>query len=139
MFVHAKSHSRGNLFELTKEFLQSLPKDSIDVVEDIYGFVYKNGRDMSGFIDGTENPADDEHRAQVGLNSKGGSYLVCGVCVCVCACMYACVLEWLHVWLSKLYCFTLINHFVSLMVLINSSKTIYIKICINPETVHCSL
>ena len=92
MFVHAKSHSRGNLFELTKEFLQSLPKDSIESVEDIYGFVYKNGRDMSGFIDGTENPADDEHRAQVGLNSKGGSYLVCGVCVCVCVCVA-------HVWL----------------------------------------
>ena len=91
MFVHAKSHSRGNLFELTKEFLQSLPKDSIESVEDIYGFVYKNGRDMSGFIDGTENPADDEHRAQVGLNSKGGSYLVCGVCVCVCVCVGTCM------------------------------------------------
>jgi putative iron-dependent peroxidase len=76
VFVHAKSHNRGNLFELTKEFLRSLPKDSVASVEDIYGFVYKNGRDMSGFVDGTENPADEEHRAQVGLNTKGGSYLV---------------------------------------------------------------
>ena len=33
--------------------MAALPKDSVKQFEDIYSFVYKNGRDLSGFIDGT--------------------------------------------------------------------------------------
>ena len=76
MFVHAKSNNRGNLFEFAKEFIHKLPKDSICCFEDVYGYVYKNGRDMSGFVDGTENPADEDDRKKVALTTTGGSYLV---------------------------------------------------------------
>ena len=46
---------------------------------DVYGWVYQNGRDLSGFIDGTENAADDEQREEVAVeNGSGGSYVVSG-------------------------------------------------------------
>jgi len=51
-------------------------------VEDINGFRYMDSRDLTGFVDGTENPAD-EHRAEVALvggsdsEFSGGSYVHC--------------------------------------------------------------
>jgi len=39
--------------------------------------VYRNGRDLSGFIDGTENPADEDSRREVAVESStGGSYVM---------------------------------------------------------------
>ena len=35
-------------------FINSLPAGSVKDFEDIYSFVYKNGRDLSGFIDGKD-------------------------------------------------------------------------------------
>jgi hypothetical protein len=40
------------LFELSQRILAALPQGSVDSFEDVYSFVYKNGRDLSGFIDG---------------------------------------------------------------------------------------
>lgn len=54
MFVHAKSNCMSKLFELSQLFLNSLPAGSVDNAEDIYSFVFKNGRDLSGFIDGKQ-------------------------------------------------------------------------------------
>ncbi|KAK3791326.1 hypothetical protein RRG08_012512 [Elysia crispata] len=77
IFVHAKSNQVSKLFELASLFLRSLPKDSIETAEDIYSFVYQNGRDLSGFIDGTENRADDEGRQEVAVEKEtGGSYVI---------------------------------------------------------------
>ena len=53
IFIHAKSHSRSKLYELCQLLLKSFPEGSIDKAEDVYGWVYKGGRDLSGFIDGT--------------------------------------------------------------------------------------
>lgn len=52
IFIHAKSNSKGNLFQLANVVLKNLPEGSVDKVEEIYGFVYRGGRDLSGFIDG---------------------------------------------------------------------------------------
>jgi deferrochelatase/peroxidase EfeB len=52
VFIHAKSNQVSKLFELAQVVMKNLPKDSVDRFEDIYSFVYKNGRDLSGFIDG---------------------------------------------------------------------------------------
>ena len=77
IFIHAKSNETSRLFELAAKVLRVLPPDSVDKFEDIYSFVYKNGRDLSGFIDGTENPADEESRAEVAVEKEtGGSYVV---------------------------------------------------------------
>lgn len=52
IFVHAKCNLQSKLFELVQVVLRELPKDSVANFEDVYGWVYKNGRDLSGFIDG---------------------------------------------------------------------------------------
>ena len=52
IFVHAKSNTPSKLFELCQKVMGSLPADSVQSFEDIYSFVYQNGRDLSGFIDG---------------------------------------------------------------------------------------
>lgn len=47
--------------------------DAFLLVEEIQAFTYRGGRDLSGFVDGTENPSGDAaHRAA--LTSAGGSY-----------------------------------------------------------------
>ena len=67
VFLHAKSNEVSKLFELGQVVLKNLPKNSVESFEDVYSFVYRNGRDLSGFIDGQ---------------------CVCA-CVCVCVCMFA--------------------------------------------------
>ncbi|KAK0052740.1 deferrochelatase/peroxidase YfeX [Biomphalaria pfeifferi] len=77
IFVHAKSNQISKLFELSQLFINSLPKDSVESFEDIYSFVYQIGRDLSGFIDGTENRADDEGRQLIAVEKEtGGSYVI---------------------------------------------------------------
>jgi len=77
IFIHAKSDNYSNLFDLAQTFLKHFPKGSIEQYEDIYGFTYRNGRDLSGFIDGTENPAADDDRERVAVEkSTGGSYCI---------------------------------------------------------------
>jgi len=77
IFVHAKSNNSSKLFELAQIIHRSLPKGSFMGFTDVYSFVYQNGRDLSGFIDGTENPADDDTRFQVAVNKDtGGSFCI---------------------------------------------------------------
>ncbi|XP_070578984.1 dye-decolorizing peroxidase YfeX-like [Ptychodera flava] len=77
IFIHAKSHSYSKLYELSQRIVRQLPAGSIEKAEDIYGWVYQNGRDLSGFIDGTENPADDDSRFDVAIDKvDGSSYLI---------------------------------------------------------------
>ncbi|XP_013411842.1 uncharacterized protein LOC106174718 [Lingula anatina] len=77
IFVHAKCDEQSKLFELCQQILKSLPKDSVKEYEDVYSFVFRYGRDLSGFIDGTENPADDESRQEVAVEKEtGGSYVI---------------------------------------------------------------
>ena len=99
--MHAKCDEVSRLFELSQEVLAALPEGSVDKAEDIYSFVYKNGRDLSGFIDGlffdcvlffidrnlsleifpgTENAADDDDRRNIAVEKEtGGSYVVSNI------------------------------------------------------------
>jgi len=82
IFVHAKCNTKSKLFELAQKVVSSLPSGSIDKFEDTYSFVYKNGRDLSGFIDGTENAADDDDRREIAVEKEtGGSYVITQVWV----------------------------------------------------------
>jgi len=77
IFVHAKSNQVSKLFELAQVIQKNLPKGSVQSFSDIYSFAYRNGRDLSGFIDGTENPADDDSRFKVAVEkTTGGSYCI---------------------------------------------------------------
>jgi len=77
IFVHAKCNQMSKLFELCQRVMAVLPENAVDKAEDTYSFTYKYGRDLSGFVDGTENPADDEHRRAVATEPQtGGSYVI---------------------------------------------------------------
>ena len=52
-------------FELAKQIRSQLG-DAIEVMDEVQGFRYLDSRDLTGFIDGTENPSGDE-RAEVAL------------------------------------------------------------------------
>ncbi|CDW55233.1 iron dependent peroxidase [Trichuris trichiura] len=75
LFVHAKSDSRSNLFEFSWLITNKI-KEFIETFNDIYGFVYKDGRDLSGFVDGTENPSEQDRSAICLEEKTGGSYCV---------------------------------------------------------------
>nr|CDS33687.1 iron dependent peroxidase [Hymenolepis microstoma] len=77
ILVHATCGEKGKLFELAQAVLADMPESAIKKVEEEYGFVYRNGRDLSGFIDGTENPADEDERIEVAQSKvTGGSYVL---------------------------------------------------------------
>uniref|UniRef100_A0A5K3F798 Dyp-type peroxidase n=1 Tax=Mesocestoides corti TaxID=53468 RepID=A0A5K3F798_MESCO len=77
ILIHAACGEKGKLFELVQAVLGDMPEKAVQRVEEVYGFVYRNGRDLSGFIDGTENPADEDERIEVAVSSKtGGSYVL---------------------------------------------------------------
>jgi Dyp-type peroxidase family len=77
IFIHAKSSNYSNLWELAQLIVGAMPTDAVAKAEDVYGWQYKEGRDLSGFIDGTENPAEEEDREHVAVSNKcGGSYCI---------------------------------------------------------------
>ncbi len=67
-------------FELAKQIRGQLG-ETIEVLDEVHGFRYLDSRDLTGFIDGTENPSGDEDRAMVALigdedpDFAGGSYV----------------------------------------------------------------
>lgn len=79
LFVHIHSPRHDANFLLARQVMGRLG-GLVRVVEEIHGFKYLGGRDLTGFVDGTENPKGDE-RAEVALvgdedpHFAGGSYV----------------------------------------------------------------
>jgi len=77
LFISIRSDSVDCNIDLLAE-VQAMLADSVALVEEIRGFRYHDMRDLTGFVDGTENP-DGEHRADVALSQElgfeAGSYL----------------------------------------------------------------
>lgn len=76
-------HLRGERYDLLHELADQLTADMaewLEVIETEHGFRYRDCRDLTGFVDGTENPEGDE-RAEVALvgdadeSWAGGSYI----------------------------------------------------------------
>eukprot|EP00743_Colponemidia_sp_Colp-15_P001452 GILK01001591.1.p1 GENE.GILK01001591.1~~GILK01001591.1.p1 ORF type:complete len:382 (+),score=35.39 GILK01001591.1:43-1188(+) len=77
IFVHVKTLTYSQAFEILDAVLSALPPGSVAKFEDRYGWGYKDGRDLSGFLDGTENPSGHALRQDVGLiPGRNGSYLI---------------------------------------------------------------
>ncbi len=80
VLVHCHSNRPDLNFDLTQLFLSQI-KAAVTVSEEVQGFRYHDSRDLTGFIDGTENPEGDE-RAEVALIGDednafaGGSYVL---------------------------------------------------------------
>jgi len=76
IFVHVKAKNISQCYEVIHQFISSLPAGSVASVDDEYGWHFQDGRDLSGFIDGTENVADAVKRREYGLLPSGGSYAI---------------------------------------------------------------
>ncbi|PQJ67571.1 Dyp-type peroxidase [Photobacterium angustum] len=77
LHIHSNRHDLN--FYAFRVFLEKLSQD-VEVLDETYGFQYLDHRDMTDFIDGTENPQTAEDRANVGVIKEGdfagGSYVM---------------------------------------------------------------
>ncbi|MBA4502391.1 Dyp-type peroxidase [Marinobacterium marinum] len=67
------------VFELGQTVMEML-RDAATLVEEVHGFRYQDMRDLTGFVDGTENPQGDDRLAVALVGDEdaefaGGSYL----------------------------------------------------------------
>lgn len=73
IWLWLRGTDRGELVYLTLKIQEALGDDALleDMVD---GFRYKEGRDLSGYVDGTENP-DSTKALQVCADARGGSFV----------------------------------------------------------------
>jgi porphyrinogen peroxidase len=80
VLFHILSKRHDLNFELAMRVRAQLG-DIVEVMDEVHGFQYLDTRDLTGFIDGTENPAGAKDRTQVALIGNedrafaGGSYV----------------------------------------------------------------
>jgi putative iron-dependent peroxidase len=79
VFCMIKSERMDLNFQAAKHLKEALGGVA-DLTEDLQGFMYLDNRDMIDFVDGTENPIDDERAEAVLVGSEqpgysGGTYL----------------------------------------------------------------
>ncbi|MGX9417220.1 Dyp-type peroxidase [Vibrio sp. WJH972] len=76
--IHAHSARHDLLFYFLRKFVCEV-ESHIEFVDESYGFRYLDARDTNGFIDGTENP-ENEERKDVAIipdgEFSGGSYVM---------------------------------------------------------------
>lgn len=70
LLLHINSARADFCFELAQSFLDEV-RDGVAVLEEQAGFRYLDNRDLTGFIDGTENPHEPEGRAAAALIPAG--------------------------------------------------------------------
>jgi putative iron-dependent peroxidase len=68
LLFHIRSERADLNYLVLREIVDSF-SDNISVVEEVVGFRYLDSRDLTGFVDGTENP-EGEERAEVALVGK---------------------------------------------------------------------
>lgn len=79
LFIAIRGDDESEVFDLLQQVRDELA-DAVVLVEEVRGFRYKDSRDLTGFVDGTENPGEDE-RPRVALVGEfdaqfaGGSYM----------------------------------------------------------------
>ncbi len=73
VFVHARGADHGDTLHAMQRALAALGS-GLRVVEDIVGFRHLEGRDLSGYEDGTENPTGDDALAAA-LTPDGASFV----------------------------------------------------------------
>ncbi|AOP51747.1 MAG: Dyp-type peroxidase [Brevibacterium aurantiacum] len=80
ILFHIRARRIDLCFELARLIIGEIGS-SVDVVDEVHGFRYFDERDILGFVDGTENPEDQEaiDSAYVGPEDpdcEGGSYVI---------------------------------------------------------------
>lgn len=80
ILVHLISRRHDLNFEVAARLRRELG-EAVEVMDEVHGFRYLDARDLTGFIDGTENPHTREDRSEVALigdedpDFAGGSYV----------------------------------------------------------------
>ena len=69
LLFHILSRRHDLCFELAMQLMSPL-RDHVEVMDEVHGFRYLDSRDLTGFIDGTENPRGRK-RASVALIGAG--------------------------------------------------------------------
>jgi porphyrinogen peroxidase len=80
ILFHIRAERQDLCFELATQIMMKLG-DVVSLADEVYGFRYFEERDLLGFVDGTENPVNDEaiEAALVGEEDRdfaGGSYVI---------------------------------------------------------------
>ena len=80
LLFHIRAKRMDLCFELATQIMTRLG-DAVDPVEELHGFRYFDDRDLIGFVDGTENPADQAAIDAVTIGAEdiafaGGSYVI---------------------------------------------------------------
>jgi porphyrinogen peroxidase len=80
ILLHIRAERQDLCFELATQIMMKLG-DAVSLADEVYGFRYFEERDLLGFVDGTENPANDEaiEAALVGEEDRafaGGTYVI---------------------------------------------------------------
>ena len=76
LYVHIHSKYNGASYDCGQEFVSLFMPKMLSVSDDKMGFVWRDSRDLTGFIDGTENPAGEEERREAALTEDGCSYVM---------------------------------------------------------------
>ncbi len=80
LLFHIRAARTDLCFELAAQIMSALG-DAVSVEDEVHAFSYFDNRDLLGFVDGTENPVDDEALAAVLVRDEdpafaGGSYVI---------------------------------------------------------------
>lgn len=70
ILLHVNSSRHDLNFYVLRQFLQPIA-EAVEVMDETYGYKYLDSRDMTDFIDGTENPKTLESRGDVALIKEG--------------------------------------------------------------------
>ena len=79
LFIHLRS-DRYDILHMVANEIDQMLEDLVELIEEEHGFRFMDSRDLTGFVDGTENPKG-RHRQQVALvgdedqEFKSGSYI----------------------------------------------------------------
>jgi putative iron-dependent peroxidase len=80
LLFHIRATRMDMCFEIAAQIMSRLG-DAVTIVDEVHGFKYFDDRDLLGFVDGTENPVDDDARTAVIIGNEdalfaGGSYVI---------------------------------------------------------------
>ena len=80
LLFHIRSASMDLCFELASQIMARLD-GAVAVADEVHGFKYFDNRDLLGFVDGTENPVDQEALDATVIGEEdapfaGGSYVI---------------------------------------------------------------
>jgi porphyrinogen peroxidase len=80
LFFHIRSQRMDMCFELATQIMSRLG-GAVSTADEVHGFKYFDDRDLLGFVDGTENPVDQEAVAATVIGEEdgafaGGSYVI---------------------------------------------------------------